>query len=465
LDIDIHNGFADHIRRRNLDMDSHARHPKFCAVSLCCTLAVLISCDAARAQALHEGEAIQYDTAPVHDRVTDLQEKLDRGETSLTWESERGYLKSLLEQLEVPTSSQGLVFSKTSLQLRKISRKKPRAVYFNDDCYVGFCQFGEVLEVAAIDPQQGLVFYTLEQEQAEKPTLIRDKGNCLSCHATTRTQNVPGALVRSVFPDSGGTPLLGSGTYTTDDRSPFPQRWGGWYVSGTHGDMRHMGNVFAADKHDPEKIDTEHGANVTDLSPLVETKPYLTPHSDIVALMVLEHQTQMQNLLTFANFETRSATHYDCVMNEVLGRPKEFQSESTQRRIAAAGEKVVRGLLFSGEFALTSPVQGTSAFADEFSKRGVRDSQGRSLRDFDLQKRLFRYPCSFLIESEQFAALPEPMRKYVDRRLSEVLSGADQTPEFGHLSADDRQTILSILRETRPDRFTSIESASAENAE
>jgi hypothetical protein len=258
-------------------------------------------------------------------------------------------------------------------------------------------------------------------------------------------------LVRSVFSDRGGVPLLGSGTFTTNHGSPFDERWGGWYVTGTHGELRHMGNVCIQDKSEPEQLDREAGANVTDLTRFVRTAPYLSPHSDIVALMVLEHQTQMHNALTRANFETRLAEHQDQVMNQALGRPAGHRSESTQRRIATVADEVVRHLLFSGEFRLTSVVQGTSDFAAEFAERGPHDHRGRSLRAFDLSQRLFTYPCSYLIYSESFDRLPPVVKTQVYDRLRSVLTGADLSPDYAHLTASDRKAILEILSETKPD--------------
>jgi hypothetical protein len=400
-----------------------------------------------------EREPIDYHGRPVNDPVAKLQAALDAGEATLEYDAERGYLPALLERLNVPPSSQMLVFSKTSFQLRKISPQRPRAIYFSDDMYVGYVQRGDVLELSAVDPELGAVFYTLSQEKSETPRFVRDRGQCLTCHASSRTQGVPGHVVRSVFADRSGQPQLGSGTFTIDHRSPFEQRWGGWYVTGEHGAMRHMGNVTAADRDRPENLDRESGANVTDLKPLVNVDPYLVPTSDLAALMVLEHQAQMHNLLTYAAYETRSAEHYDAIMNEAFGRPADHQSETTQRRIASAGERALQYLLFGEEFQLTSPVKGVSAFAEEFAAAGPRDGRGRSLRDFDLQRRLFKHPCSYLIYSPAFDALPAAMKSYLGRRLHEVLTGEDQSPPFAHLSPEDRQSILEILQETKPDLF------------
>lgn len=420
-------------------------------VVACCCLNLLLILSAsgkASAQIEFESEPVNYNTAPTKDPVVKLQKLLDAGELKLKHDDHYGYLPAVLDALNVPKSSQMLVFSQTSFQLRKIAPSHPRAVYFGDDTYVGWVQDGDVLEMSTVDPQQGAVFYTLDQTEDPKPRFVRDRGQCITCHATSRTQGVPGHLVRSVFPDDNGRPLLGSGTYVTDHRSPFEQRWGGWYVSGTHGTMRHMGNAIARDRRNPEDLDREAASNLTDLSKLVNVKPYLSPHSDLVALMVMEHQSQMHNFITFANYEARSSLHYDGVMNKALDRPEGYQSDTTTRRLDKASEKLVQYMLFANEFTLTSPVQGMSDFAAEFATQGIRDSNGRSLREFDLQQRLFKYPCSYLIYSEAFLSLPQPIKQRVYGRLCEVLAEGEPSPEFAHLSSKDRQAILEILQDT-----------------
>jgi len=106
-------------------------------------------------------------------------------------------------------------------------------------------------------------------------------------------------------------------------------------------------------------------------------------------------------------------------------------------------------LYFLGRFGLME-YRLQQAFAREFAARGPRDSKGRSLRDFDLGKRIFRYPCSYLIYNEAFDSLPEASKTYVYHRLLQILSGEDDDPDFESLSAQDRQAILEILLETKP---------------
>ena len=224
--------------------------------------------------------------------------------------------------------------------------------------------------------------------------------------------------MRSVYPDRSGRPVLSAGTFRTDYTSPLSQRWGGWYVTGTHGAQRHLGNATITGAGEPEELDVENGANVTDLGELLDITPYLTPHSDIVALMVLEHQVVMHNAITAANYSAR-ITHRDArIMNEALQRDADYESESTRRRYDSAAQKVLEILLMVNDCRLTDPIVGTSNFAQEFQKRGPFDRQGRSLRQLDLQNRLFKYPCSYLIYTDSFDALPSAVRDRVLRRYA-----------------------------------------------
>ena len=406
--------------------------------------------DPARAEDI-ERDPIHYSAAPVHNAISRLQQRMEAGEVSLPYDEHFGYLPGLLSAMKVSDTSQMLVFSKTSMQRQCITARTPRAVYFNDDNYVGYCQDGAVLEILSVDPQLGAVFYTLDQEKADKPHLKRQDDTCLICHASSQNQGIPGQVVRSLYADAEGFPLLNLGGYRTDQTSPLTQRWGGWYVTGTTGKQRHMGNLIAHGKHDPAELDDMAIPNVTDLSRWLRPSDYLTGHSDVVALMVLEHQTEMHNRITRANYLTRIALFDESEMNKALGQPTAPRSDLTTRRIKSACEPLVEYMLFSGETQLTDKVQGTSGFAEQFAKQGPRDGRGRSLRDLDLTTRLFAYPCSYLIYSESFDALPEAAKDYVMRRLWEVLSGKDQSKEFAHLSAADRRAILEILRATKKD--------------
>jgi len=387
--------------------------------------------------------AAQTPSAPsgpsLPEAIADLQRRIDKGEVKLSMEGQPGYLRSLLRELHIPQSSQTLTFAKSSAQLFLISPETPRALYFNDDVYVGYVQGAPHLEIASVDPATGPAFYTLDQVEAEKPQFTKQPTDCLACHDTFESEKpVPRLLLLSVLADSKGVALNRS-SVVTNDRSPFAERWGGWYVTGTHGAQRHMGNRFVAepasslgDIHKYAKsANLSNGANVTDLTKRFDTRPYLTPDSDIVALMVLGHQTHVHNLITVANYNLRS--------------------KASESDLKEHGEPLVEAMLFCDAAPLTEPVRGTTNFAAEFSAMGPRDSKGRSLHQLDLKQRLLQYPLSYLIYSKSFDALPQAAHDYVYQRLWEVLSGKDQSKTFAHLSAEDRKAILEILQETKPD--------------
>ncbi|MES2789064.1 MAG: hypothetical protein V4719_05540 [Planctomycetota bacterium] len=412
-------------------------------------IVLLAQVDALRADDF-DREPINYTTSQPHDCISRLQQRLDQRETALKYTAEFGYLPSLLSELQVSTTTQMLVFSKTSLQRFRITPETPRAIYFNDEVYVGYCQDGEMLEISAVDPQLGMVFYTLQQHAEEPPKFVRQTDSCLLCHGSSQSHGIPGNLVRSVYPDPGGFPILSSGSFRIDQTSAIEKRWGGWYVTGEHGTHKHLGNLIVHGKKEPEEIDNTQGHNVTDLSSRLNLKPYLTPHSDIVALMVLEHQTMAHNLIIQANFSTRQALHYEAMLNRELKEPPGNRWSSTLSRIRSVGDPLVKYLLFSGEAKLQSPLKGTAGFSEQFVKPGPRDPQGRSLRDFDLQTRLFKYPCSYLIYSAAFDALPADVRDYVLQRLWNVLDGKDTSADFAHLTEQDREAIREILVTTKP---------------
>jgi hypothetical protein len=386
-----------------------------------------------------EHPAIAYSKATPTDRVARLIASIDSGETTLSFDPDHGYLPALLNALKVPVSSQGLVFSRTSLQVDRITPWTPRALYFNDDVYLGWVQGGPIMEIASVDPQLGAVFYTVTQEAAAKPTITRQTRTCLQCHdSASSTGGVPGLIMRSVIADRHGYPVS-SDLGSTTDQTPVADRWGGWYVTGAI-PVPHLGNAMTP------ALATEIGnvqaylaktklraeGTVKELAPRFDTKPYLAPDSDAVALLVLAHQTFVHNLITAAGYQARS-------------------TPDDQMRIEGAAERLVQGMLFVRAAPLQGPVTGTSSFAADFSKQGIRDQHGRSLRDLDLGDRVFRYPLSFLIYSQSFEALPAVVKQYVYRRLHEVLEGRDENPRFAHLTPADRTAIGEILHDTKPD--------------
>jgi hypothetical protein len=392
-------------------------------------------------------EPINYRSENLTDPVALLQKRIDRGEVKLEYEPKHGYLKSVLERLQIPVDSQTLVFSKTSFQYKKISPEEPRALYFNDDVYIGQVHDGKVIEVVSFDPAQGAIFYILDEHRSEHPIFQRAELDCTQCHVAAGTKGVPGVLLRSIYATRTGTQATPSQSFITGQESPLSERWGGWYITGTYGAQTHMGNVVVEDKDNPEQIDRAAGANLTDLSKKFDTSLVLSGKSDVVAHLVLAHQTQMHNLITLTNYQTRIVLYK-------AGLPADAKVDSipaaVRQQYQKPAEQLVRYLLFADEAPLAGQVKGDSGYAEEFAARGPRDPRGRSLRDFDLRTRIFKYPCSYLIYNEAFDSLPAQAREYVYHRLFEVLTGRDQSPEFSGLNGETRRAIFEILLATKP---------------
>jgi hypothetical protein len=381
-------------------------------------------------------EYFNYLKHPAQDAVANLKRNIEAGKIQLKFDHDKGYLPAVLEALNVPIETQMAVFSKTSFQAGRIEPGNPRTIFFNDAVSLAWVH-GGFIELAAQDPKQGVIFYTLEQQFVPQPNFNR-RDDCLRCHRSDISLGVPGMILRSFYTMPDGNPKLILGGYTTDHRSPFKERWGGWYVTGTMGAGRHMGNAILTDPDHPESMVSDAPQHVTSLQDKFDTKAYLSPHSDIVALLVFDHQMYMTNLITRVGWEIRCAL-YDKAPSRALAA---LLHESAQ--------ELVDYLLFIDEAPLPGPVRGTSGFAEQFAARGPRDSHGRSLRQLDLRTRLLRYPCSYMIYSQAFDGLPEQARSAIYERMWQVLSGAEKGTRYSRFSLTDRQAIVDMLRETKP---------------
>ena len=330
--------------------------------------------------------AIDYDQQTT-DVVAGLIRKMAEGTVTLRYEGSGGYLRSVMEALQVPTESQSVLFSKTSLQQHYISPSNPRAVYYKDDVIVAFIRNAPLLEIAALDPRQGMIFYSLPQVETERPEIVRSDA-CLSCHEVRETLGVPGLLARSIAVGSGGQPLAGAKAVTSDHRSPFEERWGGWFITGGTGRTRHMGNTVSTGDGNATHP-SQPPPQLRSLDGRFDPDGYPSRYSDVAAVMTLNHQVRMINLLTRVGYETRIA------VAEQREDPRKAGAAS--RLIDADARELVDYLLFADEVPLPTPFESTSGFQQMFERDGVRDRQGRSLKRLDLNSRLLRYPCSYMI--------------------------------------------------------------------
>jgi hypothetical protein len=384
-----------------------------------------------------EHPAIEYATRPTSDVAARLDRRLASGDLQLEATPDARYLRSVLRALDVPVESQILVFTKTGVQSFLTSPRNPRAFYFNDSVVVGYVRGAPLIEIASLDPQQGVIFYTVAQNASAHVRVTRNNG-CLSCHESTSSLDVPGLLVRSGFADADGRPLRALGSSVVDHRTPFAQRWGGWYVTGRHGAMRHMGNAMVQDLEKPESMITVDTLNLTSVAGRFDTNGYLSDRSDIVALMVFEHQMHAANLLVRVGWDARVA-QFDQKLDVAAGPLRDGIDE------------LVDYFLFVDEAPLTARVAGNPAYVERFAAAGPRDRRGRSLRDLDLTTRLMRHPCSYMIYSAAFDGLPAPLKDAIYRRLWCVLSGQDHARRYSRLSHADRRAIVEILRDTKRD--------------
>lgn len=398
----------------------------------------------------YENAPINYSATPPNDASTALQRLMDAGTVKLPRGDGWKLLHALQQHYKIPDSSQVMVFSKTSKQNDRISPATPRVIYFSDNAYVGY-SVGGSLEVSTIDPVLGPIFYLLDPHTPEdKPLAFERDQSCLSCHGGPFSPDVPGVLVRSVTPGPEGHPIMSQGSTVVDTTTPFKDRWGGWYVTGKHGKDLHRGNVTAEENGEAVTFDEIKGQNVTDLSPFFDTNPYARKTSDIVALMVLEHQTSTQNILTKANHSALRAMHMQTSLQKELGEPVTQEPTGTAERIINhAVEDVLDAILFKDEAALPEGgIEGSMEFQEAFTNSAPLSKEGRSLKDFQLLDRLFKYRCSYMVYSITFQHFTPVLKTRVLKELKSVLT-ADTAPErYAYLTDSERRNIDKILTDT-----------------
>jgi hypothetical protein len=378
--------------------------------------------------------AIRYSTTPLANAVDDLNRRLQDGSTALAFEGRTGYLRSVIDALKLPVDSQLLVYSKGSLQGRLVEPSNPRALFFSDRVVLGWVRDAELLEVIAQDEHAGVVFYSLEQRLAARPAFKREF-RCLGCHMTGDTAGIPGLLMFSSTPDTDGDPHVN--VVATDHRTPYQNRFGGWFVTGRTGAARHAGNQVPA-------LDRGGRGDVASVAGLFDGDGYRAATSDVAALLTFSHQTHMINLLTRASWEAKAA-------DPALHPGAAGQMPLVEALMAGVAEEAVDYMLFVDEPPLPDRVSGGSGFTERMSASGPRDSKGRSLYELDLTRRLLKYPCSYLIYSPAFDALPPLAKTPIYKRMWQILSGELRDPRYARLSRADRQAIVEILRDTKRD--------------
>jgi hypothetical protein len=398
-----------------------------------------------------EYPVIGYSGTPMHNPIARLQARLLSGEVKLEFKPPRGYLDSVLKNLGIDPSSQMLVYSKSSLQVERVNASTPRAMYFNEDTYAAWVQAVGLLEFVTMDSELGPVFYTMTNQKDSTSGFGREVLRCLDCHDKFALQGggVPMFRATSNYVDVNGLTLKPIAASEVTDQTPLALRWGGWYVSGHQGDQVDLGNIQVHTAHEMENLNLVRRGNLASLAALLDTRPYETDKSDIVALLVFEHQSTVYNLITRINFKVRSriAREFSAAPASVASRNRLNPQTEAWMQLT---EPLVQAMLFANAVPLTDTVASTSGFDTWFQAQGPRDKGGRSLRELDLRTRLFKYPLSYLVYSPAFDGLPDYVRNYVYGRFVDILSKRDVHGNL-HLSAADQQAVMEILMATKPE--------------
>ena len=394
---------------------------------------------------LFDNAPVHYTQTEAHTPLTRIFQRIESGQSTLQAESDREILAEILTALEVPVASQLLVFSKTSAQNARIGPLTPRALYFSQNAYLSWVQNGDI-EAVTFDPKLGAIFHTIDLNRRKKgqaPKLRRER-SCLSCHASAATNDAPGLLVRSIYPDAIGRSIFDWRSFHTTHQSAIVDRWGGWYVTGQAGAAEHLGNkVFTLNR---TRQSLTHSRAIDDLAPFIETAPYLGGgKSDVVALLIFEHQVTVHNLILSAHLASQRLL-FQHQGTEPTDLPDPVRHELNHHR-----DQIVSALLFENEYELTNEqFKGSESFQKAFMKAARTTKEGHSLRDLLLHERLFKYRCSFLIYSDPFTHLHPVLKNEVLIKLQDILIHPTQNPDFGYLTQPERQHILEILTETLP---------------
>ena len=385
-----------------------------------------------------------YFGARLSDPMSVLLKRLGEPNKALGEANGRPLVERLLKELNIPVESQVLVFTKTSLQRRVVSPESPRALYFNEDVYLGWMPNGRI-EIASMDPELGGIFYFQRPLDKPEQAIFHREESCLGCHAGSATNFLPGLLARSVFPDQNGRSLKSVKTFERiGHQVPFEERWGGWLVSGEPGAARHMGNALASIDDGKPVL---HEAKRSD--EFFQADLHLRPDSDVLAMLLHDHQISMHHWMMEAHYRVRQGL-FDAKVDDTSRTSLDAIESEDRDDLNRCVDRLMRYLLFADEASM-----GPEAWKDggDYRKVFVEDrrktADGRSLKDLRMCEHLFEYRCSYMIYSKAFAALPLSLREEIYHRLHQILTR--EGDGFDHLGKDEREGILGILTETLPE--------------
>jgi len=377
----------------------------------------------------------EYHSRQPRDRFTRVKDDLESGRLAVDRSSEKAFVESLLRALEIPASSQMLAFSTTSLQLRLITPANPRALYFNEDIYLGWVPGGRI-EMLALDPELGAIFYIFDPPRNDQPVRVERSERCMNCHSGADTGRIPGLVVKSVLPGERGGSLKSFRIEQTGHQIPFEERFGGWYVTGDRRLASALGNMVG------NYVDGQLLKTPLEPGRFFDFARYPVATSDPLPQLLHEHQAGFVNRVVEAGYRARTYLHAGG--GQLTAEQGRLLDE--QARI------VVRYVLFADEAPLPAGgLRGDSAFQADFVKTRIAGPGGASLKDFDLRTRLFRHRCSYMIYTPIFNALPPALKQRIHGQLAAALSTTQPAAEYAYLPAAEKQAIRAILRATVPD--------------
>lgn len=369
------------------------------------------------------------------DRFSRWMTDVQAGKVELDYSSEKAFVASTLKSLDIPASSQMLLFSTTSLQLSLITPSRPRALFFNEDVYLGWVQGGKI-EIVSVDPDLGGVFYIFDIPRNGQSPRPERATRCMNCHAREDTGYVPGLVVKSVIPGVRGGSLESFRQEQSGHGIPLNQRFGGWYLTGTGGFTNHLANFFGS--LSPQGIQRQYVQPGVTFS----FDRYLAAHSDLLPQLIHEHQVGFVNRAAEATYRTRTA----------LADGKGKLSPADAKMLDQQARAFTRYMLFADEVPLPpGGVKGDEDFKRDFASVRRLGPGGVSLKDFDLRTRLFKHRCSPMIYSLAFQGLPPEMKQRVFIRLAQALDPAKPDAEYAYLPAAEKQAIRGILKATLPE--------------
>lgn len=412
-------------------------------------LAPVLSASALRAQAFNDFLVPPHDYNSIRgrDAMSRLIERTAAGEDTFGEETGLPLLRRLLDELDMPESSQVLLFSKTSLQREYIDPENPRAIFFNENGYVSWMPDG-VIEVLMFDPDAGGLFFIEElPEERSDPRMAFVKGRgCTGCHSGSATNFLPGPMARSGHVDAEGKRIGSiSGHIRMNHGVPLSDRWGGFYVTGAHASLGHLGNALARREGGKTILDRHGAPMLSELSGIFDVSRYPRRDADALALLLFDHQIEAHNLLMETRYRWR-LVEYE--RERSGGEASTIAREGLERGL----RRLVRYLLFADEASLDgSALSVSSDFRRDFLASRRTDPEGRSLRDLDLGERMFTHRLSYMIDSQAFAEAPREMRALVYERLGGILLPEATPDDFDYFDEGEREAIVSILKATKDD--------------